>query len=108
MLLVSAIFDACFISYIFNSRKKQESRSQLEKIRPKKPETTKTKKPETAKTKTQETKDDLLQNELSALVQETLGRERYGSQALGNSEDFGTRVHDGDLDAFLEPGYRGL
>ena len=110
------MFYACFISYIFNSRKKQESRSQLEKIRPKKPETTKTKKPETAKTKTPETtktkipetKDDLLQNELSALVQETLGRERFVSQALGNSEDFGTRVHDGDLDAFLEPGYRGL
>ena len=110
------MFYACFISYIFNSRKKQESRSQLEKIRPIKPETTKTKKPETAKTKnpetiktkTPETKDDLLQNELSALVQETLGRERFVSQALGNSEDFGTRVHDGDLDAFLEPGYRGL
>ena len=88
----------------------------MEKIRHKKPETAKTRKPETVetknpekvKTKKPEKEDDALQNELSALVQETLGRERFGSQALGNSDDFGTSVRDGDLDAFLEPGYRGL
>ncbi len=46
-------------------------------------------------------------DELSALVQEALGRDRFGSQDIGNAEDFGMSITDNELNELLGSAFRG-
>ncbi len=46
-------------------------------------------------------------DELSSLVQEALGRDRFGSQDLGNAEDFGMGITDNELNELLGSAFRG-
>jgi len=52
--------------------------------------------------------DDMSTDDLSALVQQALGRDRYGDQELGNLEDFGTNAMDIDLVALMGSAFRGF
>lgn len=52
--------------------------------------------------------DDISTDDLSALVQQALGRDRYGDQELGNLEDFGTNAMDIDLVALMGSAFRGF
>ncbi len=47
-------------------------------------------------------------DELSALVQEALGRDRFGSQDIGNVEDFGMSITDNELNELLGSAFRGI
>jgi hypothetical protein len=42
------------------------------------------------------------------MVRETVGRDRYGSQDIGNAEDFGMSITDNELNELLGSAFRGI